>query len=232
MAAGHELAPAAPKSVRGDTFVVETNIHYPTESSLIGDGLRKVVTLAEELAEEHDLPGWRQWQHLLKKVKKLVRKIGRVSRAKGKDMSERLQEGYRELLRLAAELLQRGRDLAATLLNPQYISLLDAASGVREKELLHYADLTAKVCDNARRRVLEGEVVANEDKIFSIYEPHTELIKRGKQPNPIQFGHNVLVVEGCGRLHLPLQAGAARRSGSGTRGARDDQTTEAAGWQD
>ena len=55
--------------------------------------------------------------------------------------------------------------------------------------------LTKKVCGTARRRVLLGETVPNEDKIFSIFEPHTELIKRGKQPNPIQYGHNVLVVE-------------------------------------
>src|SRR5207253_2939659 len=55
--AGHALEPKALDSVRGDTFVVETNIHYPTESSLIGDGLRKVVTLAARLAEEKGLPG-------------------------------------------------------------------------------------------------------------------------------------------------------------------------------
>jgi transposase, IS5 family len=61
--------------------------------------------------------------------------------------------------------------------------------------LLHYLALTEKVCDNARRRVLQGEALANEEKIFSIYEPHTELIKRGKEPEPIQFGHNVLVIE-------------------------------------
>ena len=195
VAGGHELRLRRPKAVRGDTFVVETNIHYPTESSLIGDGLRKVVTVAVELAEEHDLPGWRQWQHVLKKVKKLVRKIGRVSRTKGKDMAKRLQQGYRELLQLAAGLLQRGRGLVATLAKPRYINLLDMTSGVREKDLLHYAGLTEKVCDTARRRVLEGEVVANDEKIFSIFEPHTELIKRGKQPNPNQFGHKVLVIE-------------------------------------
>ena len=51
------------------------------------------------------------------------------------------------------------------------------------------------MCDNAQRRVLLGEAVANEEKIFSIFETHSELIKRGKEPNPIQFGHNVLVIE-------------------------------------
>jgi len=69
------------------------------------------------------------------------------------------------------------------------------APAAPEALLLHYMRLTEKVCDNARRRVLEGEQLANEDKIFSIFEPHTELIKRGKQPNPIQYGPNVLVVE-------------------------------------
>src|SRR5262249_23366837 len=65
----------------------------------------------------------------------------------------------------------------------------------REKLLFHYVSLTEKVCDNARRRVLEGQTLANEEKIFSIFEPHTELIKRGKQPVEIQFGHNVLLIE-------------------------------------
>jgi hypothetical protein len=73
--------------------------------------------------------------------------------------------------------------------------VLDLAGGAGAKELLHYADLTAQVCDTARRRLLEGETVPNEAKIFSIFEPHTELIKRGKQPNPIQFGHSTLVIE-------------------------------------
>ena len=63
------------------------------------------------------------------------------------------------------------------------------------EELLKYIGLTAQVCDTARRRVLEGETVPHEDKIFSMFEPHTELIKRGKQPVPIQYGHNVLVIE-------------------------------------
>jgi IS5 family transposase len=193
--AGHGLEPKAIESVRGDTFVVETNIHYPTESSLIGDGLRKVVTLAARLAAEQGLPSWRQHEHLLHKVKKQVRDIGRASRAKNQAGQARLRAGYKELLHVADELLQRGRQLAAMLQAPENLSVLDLAAGAGAKELLHYADLTATVCDSARRRVLQGETVPNEDKIFSIFEPHTELIMRGKQPNPTQFGHSTLVIE-------------------------------------
>jgi hypothetical protein len=194
--AGHALGPKAIEVVRGDTFVVETNIHYPTESSLIGDGLRKVVTLAARLAAEHQLAGWRQHEHCLDKIKKQVRDIGRASRAKSKNGSARVQARYRELLQMANTLLSRGRQLAVALQASENLSVLKLATGqAGAKQLLHYADLTARVCDTARRRVLEGEVVPNEDKIFSIFEPHTELIKRGKQPVSIQYGHNVLVIE-------------------------------------
>lgn len=194
---GHQRVPEAIQAVRGDTFVVETNIHYPTESSLIGDGLRKVVTLAAQLAAEHGLAGWRQHQHLLQKVKHIVHDIQRLSRAKSKG-ADRLKPGYRDLLTLAEELLERARQLLRTLTFDVEVDGIQWQGSVvddAKKELLHYVQLTEKVCDTARRRVLLGETVPNEDKIFSMFEPHTELIKRGKQPDPIQYGHKVLVIE-------------------------------------
>jgi IS5 family transposase len=198
---GHEQEPQAIASVRGDTFVAETNIHSPTESTLIGDGLRKMVPLAAALAKEHCLGGWRQQQHLLDNVHKLVRQIGRAARAKGQG-SARLKPGYQKLLELAKELLARACQLLSALrcaTDPNVWSLDQlknmATPARREERLLYDVALTAQVCDNARRRVLQEETLAHEDKIFSIFEPHTELIKRGKQPVPIQFGHSVLVIE-------------------------------------
>jgi len=197
VAAGHHLEPQAIEAVRGDSFVVETNIHYPTDSSLIGDGLRKIINLAADLANENGLSGWRQQKHMLQKARQLVRKIGRLSRAKGKG-ADRLKPSYQELLHLAKELVKRARQLLRDLAFA-VVPVVSVPSWILPKSqeglLVHYITLTEKVCDNARRRVLEGETLTNEEKIFSIFEPHTELIKRGKQPNPIQFGHSVLVVE-------------------------------------
>ena len=200
--AGHVLEPKAIESVRGDCFVVETNIHYPTESSVIADGLRKIAKLAAELAKEHDVEGWRQAKHLLKKVRGLARAIGRASRAKGQG-ADRLQPGYQKLLSLAEDLVARARQLLKSLRFKPDLSAFTLAKvkdgtaplTTPEAELLGFIVLTEKVCDNARRRVLQGETLANEEKIHSIFEPHTELIKRGKQPNPIEFGHKVLVIE-------------------------------------
>jgi transposase, IS5 family len=198
--AGHALEPKAIASVRGDTFVVETNIHYPTESTRIGDGLRKIVTLTAELAAATGMGGWRQHEHLLRKVRLIVRDIGRVSRAKTQG-ADRLKPGYRQLLAVAQDLMTRARTLLQALgfsTDPVELGLQplsEPAPALPERLLVHYLTLTEWVCGNARRRVLQGETLANHEKIFSIFEPHTELIKRGKQPVPIQFGHNVLVVE-------------------------------------
>ena len=195
--AGHALVPEAIESVRGDTFVVETNVHYPTESNLIGDGLRKVVKLAAKLAADHGHSGWRQQGHLLKSIKALVRQIGQAARSKAKG-GDRLKPGYQELLDLAEDLLDRARQLLETLacrVDVDVIDWLGVGFGGPQRELLHYVQLTAKVCGTARRRVLLGETIPHAEKLFSIFEPHTELIQRGKQPDPIQFGHSVLVIE-------------------------------------
>jgi transposase, IS5 family len=164
---------------------------------LIGDGLRKVVTLAAVLAAWHGQPGWRQHRHLLKNVKKIVRDIDRTARAKRKG-ADRLKPGYSRLLDLAEDLLERARQLLGAVTFRVEASVRDGlGSGVdgRQQELQHYLQLTAKVCGTARRRVLLGETVPNAEKLFSIFEPHTELIQRGKQPDPIQYGHKVLVIE-------------------------------------
>ena len=74
----YRLNPDAAKKQRGDSFVVETDIHYPTESSLIVDGSRKIIELCVKLSEAYDITGWRQHEHLLKKVKQVARQIARI----------------------------------------------------------------------------------------------------------------------------------------------------------
>ena len=73
-------------------------------------------------------------------------------------------------------------------------SLAGEAAFLRE-ELVYWHAATTHVCSTAWRRVMEGETVPNADKLFSLFEPDTELIKRGKASQPIQYGHKVLVIE-------------------------------------
>ena len=112
---GHRLEPQAAETVRGDSFVVETNIHYPTDSSLIADGLRKVLGLAVMLAGLFGLIGWRQHKHLYRKARKLVRTIDRIAARKRNGYQERMKQPYRELLEVADMLLTRAETLRETV---------------------------------------------------------------------------------------------------------------------
>jgi len=190
VAAGHSLAPDAVKRVRVDSSVVETNIHYPTEGSLIHDGLRKVLTLCALLAGRVECAGWRQHKHLEKKSKKLAREINRVAARKGANYQDRLRSGYEVLLRHAGTILDRAAEL-----QEQTRAGGDFEALVLSGELGVFIERTEQVCDTARRRVLEGQQVPNQDKLFSIFEPHTQLYKRGKAGEPVQFGRLALLYE-------------------------------------
>ncbi len=192
VAEGHRLAPEAAETVRGDTFVSETNIHYPTDSSLIRDGMRKIIFLAVALAGVFGLDGWRQHQHLYRKVRKLARNIDRIARGKRPDRQQRLKVLYRELLSVADMVCGRARALLEEI--RQNGGFTPEAMGL-EAELETFLQRTLQVCDTARRRVLLEEQVPNGDKLFSIFEPHTQLYKRGKAGQEVQFGRLVLIYE-------------------------------------
>ena len=188
---GHRLAPEAAKKVRADTFVVESNVHYPSDSTLIRDGVRKVIELAVLQAETLNLPGWRQHEHLLGKVKKLARRIERIAARKGPDYQTRLKKPYRQLLKVSGKILHKARLLCEEL------DALDRGSELafHVQQLRTFIERTQHVRGTARRRVLNGERVPNQEKLFSIFEPHTQLYKRGKAGEPVQFGRLLLVYE-------------------------------------
>jgi IS5 family transposase len=189
---GHRLEPQAAETVRGDSFVVETNIHYPTDSSLIADGLRKVLGLAAALAAFFGLIGWRQHQHLYRKARRQVRAIERLAARKGSGC-EALKQPYRELLELADRVLTRAETLRETV--RKYGRGGNAETLALDKDLETFIQRTRQVCNLARRRVLAGETIPNQEKLFSVFETHTQLYKRGKAGEPLQFGRLVLIFE-------------------------------------
>ena len=191
VATGHEIVPAAVEKMRADSFVMETNIHYPTESSLIRDGLEKILSKCAELAATSNLTGWRQRDHLWKKVKSLSRKIDRIALKKGPNYVARMKVPYRELLRKAQQITERARQLCLNL----YLPTATQNDLFGPHTLQAFIARTERVMDTARRRVLLGETVPNSDKLFSMFEPHTQLYKRGKAGDPVQFGRQVLVFE-------------------------------------
>ena len=192
VAEGHRLEPQAAQTVRADSFVAETNIHYPTEGSLIRDGLRKILRLSAVLAERLNQDGWRQHKHLYKKTKKLSRNIDRVATRKGQDFKQRLKVAYQELLGFSGDIISRAHELREIAAKRAHATLEILALS---QELKVFLQRTEQVRSTARRRVLEGEKVPNNEKLFSIFETHTQLYKRGKAGQPMQFGRLMLVYE-------------------------------------
>jgi len=159
---------------------------------LIVDGVRKSIELCVKLYGGYEITGWRQHEQLLKKVKQADRQIARISNRKGSQYKERMQSQYRKLLARANAIIERATNTCETL-ESEY-SLGFAAMG-QITEIKLFMERTGQVCDTARRRVLEREKVPHEDKLFSIFEPHTQLYCRSKAGQPNQYGRLVLVYE-------------------------------------
>jgi hypothetical protein len=188
---GQELHGDAAERVRADSFVVETDIHYPTESTLIGDGMQKIIPLCVDLADEIGACGWRQSKHLLKRIKQCIRTISQISASKSPRAKAGLPRAYQDLLERATLMLGR----AKTLQNQAEIDGFSLEAMLLSKDIAYWIELTEQVCDTAHRRVILGETVPNSDKLFSLFETHTQLYRRGKAGEPNQFGRLVLVYE-------------------------------------
>ena len=194
---GHRLHPEAAEYVRGDTFVAETNVHYPTESSLLLDGLNKIGQLAPDLAAILGVNGWRQSKSLYAKAKKAGRAINRIK--KGRNYKTRLQAAYEGLFHFVDMMLPRLETLLEQALDGMIYDddglLPDSEVSRLYQQLMYWHSVTQHVYSTAYRRVIEGEKVPNVEKLFSLFEPDTELIIRGKAGSPVEFGHKVMVIE-------------------------------------
>jgi IS5 family transposase len=183
--------------LRVDTTAYETNVHYPTDSSLLWDTYRVLSRLIARVREyDEDVVGPGRLQD--RRVKRLVLRISRQANQTEKKRLG-LKRPYQALLGHVGHIVgwsQRVRSRCRERLREDAygfeVSLILAAI---VEDLKHYEALGQRVIDQTRRRVLEGEKVPNSEKTLSIFEPHTELLKRGKAVKPVEFGHMVLLHE-------------------------------------
>lgn len=184
------------EQVRLDTTLVETNIHYPTDSSLLWDTYRVLARLIGE-AREIDPKGVGTKRRHEKRVKKLAVAIGRMTRrSKKKSRSPKgLKPLYRQLIPQVEGICAWAGTVAEALRKTSRGAepVLAAMAETLADDLEHYQALGGRVISQTRRRVLDGEKVPNDDKLFSIFEPHTELVVRGKAGKDVEFGHMIQI---------------------------------------
>lgn len=174
------------RKLRTDGTVVETNIHYPTDSSLLADGVRVVGRLLRRARAIVDKAGSGLFRDRSRSAGRLARSIGETARRRGPQAEAARKTAYRRLLEVAeASLKQAGR----------VRKLLDEGASGLSRELEHYEGLLGQVVKQTQRRVLEGESVAATEKLVSLFEPHTSIIRRGKVHEPTEYGCKVWLDE-------------------------------------
>lgn len=194
----HQLFGRENASLRGrcDSFVVETDVHYPTDINLLSDAVRKIVQLSCRLSEQNYLSDWRQHKYQLKKSKKLYRIAQKIKHSTSKceetrkRQKEAIIQAHTEYMDHSLELINKAKFTFQCL-----PSELDYHSRLLVEEINKFIVHGERQIDQIRRRVINGEVIPHEEKVFSLFEEHTEWISKGKAGVPVELGIRVNVME-------------------------------------
>ena len=173
--------------LKTDSFVVESNVHFPTDYNLLWDSARKCIDMVTKLQRKHNLPGWRKINNWRKDLKNKMRSLGRDSASGGKGKQERVIVSTKAYLTKAKALLGKlERDKCSF---PQQ----DIPDIVIVAELERFMQLLENHIDLLERRIIKGETIEHKEKMFSIFEQYTEWITKGKKRPNVELGKKVAI---------------------------------------
>jgi len=172
---GHEVVKKKPGDVlqtRCDSFVVETDVHYPTDINLLWDAMRKVVLLTGKLCDEIGSSEWRQYRFNLQQLKKRYRKAQKIKHSTSQNEEKRatrcdeVHQAYRDYVLNAEQLVKKSQQTVKHRVGQKNCQLVE--------QIHHYIQHAERQIDQIDRRVLKGETIPHAEKVFSIFEEHTE----------------------------------------------------------
>ena len=196
--AGHRLlgqSANADLNGRCDSSVVKTDVHFPTDTNLLFDSVRKMIETCAFLCTIYCILGWRQSAFNIEQFKKLYRKVQRLRHSTSKNEKKRqarteaIRTAHEAYLALAEFFLKRAQATRDQLHEVHGVPLAMLA------DLSSYIDDTIRQIDQVRRRVIEGETIPHKEKVFSIFQRHTEWINKGKAGVPVELGLRVCIIE-------------------------------------
>lgn len=189
--AGHQLLKKKEEEVlrlKTDSYVLETNVHFPTDLNLLWDSSRKCIDAVKLLQEVTTLKGWRKIKHIYRSLKSQFRKTSHQV-FKGKSEQQKKQS-VREYLQQAGALLKRCQELVA---QPPVAFGKEESVIALLQSLSQYCSFVKKFIDQIERRLVKGESIPAAEKIYSIFEEHTEWINKGKLHRRVELGHLLLI---------------------------------------
>ncbi len=179
-AVGHAMD--AGLQARGDSFVVETDVEYPTDLRLLWDAIRAAIQQQVRVCKLLGVAGWRQAKHWLKALKTAWQKASRIRR-------------HHTLYETTIRAYLKRVDHLIVKLTDMRIALDHTYAGFLLEKSDEYVGSAHRLRDQVERRLLKGETIPQKDKIVSVFEPHTRWIAKGKAGTPVELGVPVCVIE-------------------------------------
>jgi len=180
---------------RCDSFVLKTDVHFPTDINLLYDAIRTLIQRCAQWDKQQTLPGWRQHAHNLRQFKGKYRKLQKLKHSTSKNEAKKaakeleIKQAYQDYIDLAGFYLERTQASILVLKNHYKIP------EVLLTELHTFSLHAERQIDQIRRRAIQGETIPHAEKVFSLFQPHTEWISKGKAGVPVELGLRVCIME-------------------------------------
>ena len=198
---GHKLVKKKDDDIlkgRCDSFAVETNVEHPTDTGMLWDAMRKTIILTSRLCDFYKIEGWRQASYNLLRLKSHWRKAQRSNRSRQKDAEVKKKKAHQKYLRITQQYFHRSvesvEQLQVKASSQPPGDSLDNLQNQLDK-IAFFQAYAVKLMDQITRRVLEEENIPTAEKIYSIFQPHTEWISKGKAGVQVELGVKVCIME-------------------------------------
>ncbi len=173
--------------LKTDSFVVESNVHFPTDYNLLWDSARKTLDMVTKTQDRNNLPGWRKVKNWRSDLKNKMRALGRANASGGKGKQDRVKKATRIYLTKARALYSKIEK------SRKDFPRENVADMIIIMEMERFMDLLQKHIDLLDRRILRGEKIPHSEKMFSIFEQYTEWVTKGKMRPNVELGKRVAI---------------------------------------
>lgn len=186
VSAGHQVFKKKEKVallLKTDSFVVETDTHFPTDYNLLWDSARKCIDIAQQI----EIPGWRKSKNWRNELKGLMRAVGKTSSSGGPNKETRVKTITFKYLKKAKALERKTKDIFTS-----YVGENKTKVG-KIQALRYFHEMLEKHIDLVERRLIKGEKNPHSEKVFSIFQTYTEMIKKGKLHPSVEIGKKLAI---------------------------------------
>ncbi len=174
--------------VKTDSFVVESNIHFPTDYNLLWDASRKIIDIVNWFTDKYpSVEGWRKSNDWYASLKNLSRSVGQTGASGGKGKEDRIKKVAKQYITKATALkckISKTKD---------DLPIVDSIDLVKAIELERFMGFLEKHIDLVQRRLINGETIPHEEKMFSLFEEYTEWITKGKSRPNVELGKKLSI---------------------------------------